>query len=234
MQMKESEKWQEDQLRKRQENNGETLVGLQDHIPLMAIFKSAHAKNLFVGALTFGGLLIGYWASLVWIPTWIQDLIGPAANGTEKTIATMVHGGSAVLGCIASGFLADAIGRKKTIVFAYLGCFVLSWILFTTNQSFSSVIYIEDGFLGFFIGLAQAIMYVYLPELFPTRIRATAVGFCLNAGRTVTAIAVLFVGTLVTHLGGYDKALLLFSSSYLIAVFAGLLGQETRGQQLPE
>ncbi|MEB3286998.1 MAG: MFS transporter [Vampirovibrionales bacterium] len=229
LQMKESQKWQLAQ------DNASLGVSAHQHLPLVAIFKKEHARNLTIGALTFGGLLIGYWASLVWIPTWIQDLIGPTAiNGTEKTIATMFHGISAVLGCISSGFLADAIGRRKTIIFGYFGCFASSWLLFTTNQTFSEAIYWQDALLGYFIGLSQAIMYVYLPELFPTRIRATAVGFCLNAGRTVTAVAVFFVGTMVTLFGGYDKALLVFSGSYLIAVVAGFFGHETKGQPLPD
>lgn len=231
LKMDESEKWLHD---KDQRENGASQSHSLDKNQLALIFTKEHAKNLAVGAATFGGLLIGYWASLVWIPNWIQDLLGNAsANGTQKAVATMYHGVAAVLGCLASGVLADAIGRKKTIIFAYLGCFVTSYILFTTNQTFSEAIYWQDALLGFFIGISQAIMYVYLPELFPTRVRATAMGFCLNAGRFITAIAVLFVGSVVTYFGGYAQALLFFSGSYLIAVVAGFFGEETKGKQLP-
>lgn len=222
-QMGESEKW----LEARSQSTSNAL-------PLVALFQGGHSRNILIGAGAFGGLLIGYWASLSWIPTWIQDLLGNAiTNGTEKTIATQYHGIGAVIGCIASGFLALTIGRRWTIMLSYLGAFLVSAYMFTTNPVFSTAIYWQDGLLGFFIGIAQAIMYVYLPELFPTQIRATAVGFCLNAGRLVTAIAVFFLGTVVAYFGSYALALLAFSFSYLAAIIAGFLGEETRGNVLP-
>ena len=75
--------------------------------------------------------------------------------------------------------------------------------------------------------MAQAVLYIYLPELFPAAIRASAVGFCLNCGRLVTAVAVLFIGLLVPLLGGYAYALFAFACLYLAGVGAGLLGKET-------
>jgi MFS family permease len=88
--------------------------------------------------------------------------------------------------------------------------------------------------LGFFIGLLQAVMYIYLPELFPTRVRATAVGFCLNAGRFSAAIAALKVGALVAFFGGYPQALMAFSVPYLVGCLAAWMGRETRNQVLPD
>ena len=197
------------------------------------LFAPEHRRDLFIGGAAFGGLLIGYWASLAWIPTWIQDLIGPTATGTEKSIATMYHGIAAVVGCSLAGPLANTIGRRWTIMTSYFGALCASLLLTQTNTVFSSTIYWEDALLGFFIGLGQAIMYIYLPELFPTRIRATAVGFCLNIGRVATAIAVLFVGTIVAWLGGYAMAIALFSGSYLLAMVAGFWGRETKRKGLP-
>ncbi|MFM7775298.1 MAG: MFS transporter, partial [Candidatus Kapaibacterium sp.] len=112
-------------------------------------------------------------------------------------------------------------------------CFAAPALLFLSNDTFSTRIYLQVAVLGYFIGLAQAVMYIYLPELFPTRIRATAVGFGLNAGRLATAVAVLFVGTIVQLLGGYGPSALFFAGSYLIAVVAAYFSSETRGKGLP-
>ncbi|MGE0199698.1 MAG: MFS transporter [Candidatus Melainabacteria bacterium] len=201
---------------------------------LQAIFAPGHRRDVFVGAAIFGGLLIGYWASLAWIPTWIQDIIGPGGSGTEKSVATMYHGIAAVAGCALSGWVANAIGRRWTIAIAYLGSFAATALLTLTNTAFTPAIFWQDALLGFFIGMSQAIMYVYLPELFPTRIRASAVGFCLNAGRVLTAVAVLFVGMVTLFFGGYAMAILAFSASYLVAVAMGLVGRETNGVPLPD
>ncbi len=219
--LKESDRWQEDRARRAHAPQAGMLLGRE------------HRRNLLVGSLAFGGLLIGYWASLAWIPTWIQSLLA-TPGGNERSIATMFQGSGAILGCVAAGFMCDALGRRATLSTAFLGSFGASALLFLTNAGFSQAIYWENALLGFFIGLAQAAMYIYLPELFPTRVRATGTGFCLNVGRLATAIAVFFVGSLVVWLGGYAQAALAFSAAYLVAFAAAVIGTETRGRALPE
>lgn len=221
--LRESERWLESKTHTR-----------EDYRLLKELFHRDHRRNLIVGAVAFGGLLIGYWASLSWIPAWIQTFFTPPEGTSQRALATMFQGFAAVIGCSAAGWLADRIGRVPTIAISYLGCFLASALLFLTNHTFSDVIYLESALLGFFIGVAQAIMYVYLPELFPTRVRATAVGFCLNAGRLSTAIAVLFVGTIVSALGGFAQSAMLFATAYLLGVAAAFWARETKGKPLPE
>jgi len=220
--LRESDRWLESKQHMR-----------EDYRLLGSLFAREHRLNLAVGAAAFGGLLIGYWASLSWIPAWIQTFFSPPDGSSQRALATMWQGSAAVVGCTLAGWLADRIGRVPMIVISYAGCFLASAVLFLTNDHFDTAIYIESAVLGFFIGLAQAIMYVYLPELFPTQIRATAVGFCLNAGRLITAIAVLFVGVIVRALGGFAYSAMLFASAYLIAVIASFWATETKGKPLP-
>lgn len=184
------------------------------------IFQSEHRMALFVGSLAFGGLLVGYWASLSWVPAWIQDLTGPASAGAEKNLATMYHAIAAIVGCLLAGYLSNSWGRVLVILFSFIGAFLISSWMFLTNETFGRIIYLQHGLLGLFAGMAQAVMYIYLPELFPTNIRATAVGFCLNCGRIVTAILVLFVGVLVTLFDGYAYTLFAFSFIYLVGAGA--------------
>ena len=170
--LKESDKWME--AREKHDSSEETVSHFEE------LFRPQHRRNVIVGSLAFAGLLIGYWASLSWVPTWIQSLLGADAAGTvERSTAVMYQGVAAVIGCTLSGVLADAIGRRWTLMLAYAGCFLASALLFLTNPHFSEVIYLETALLGLFIGLGQAAMYIYLPELFPTLIRATGTGFCL-------------------------------------------------------
>lgn len=220
--LRESDRWLESK-----QHQGEDYRLLRD------LFHPAHRRNVAVGAIAFGGLLIGYWASLSWIPAWIQTFFTPPAGSSERALATMWQGFAAVIGCSMAGWLADRIGRVRTIAISYTGCFLASALMFLTNDHFSEIIYAESALLGLFIGLAQAIMYIYLPELFPTRIRATAVGFCLNAGRFSTAIAVLFVGVIVRTLGGFAQSAMLFAVAYLFAVGAAFWAIETKGKPLP-
>lgn len=226
LKLNEPEKWIEEKQRQKTQN--------VKTAPLKEIFALPHIKNTIVGSLVFCGLLIGYWASLVWIPTWIQDLLGANHTGSEKSIATVYHSLGGILGCFSAGFLAVKFGRKPTILFGSIGGFFTSAWLFFSNTQFSEMIYWQDAVLGYFISVLQAIIYIYLPELFPTRIRATAVGFCLNAGRVAAAFASLNVGTFVLCFGGYAQAAFVFSFSYLLAALVLIIAQETKGQELPD
>lgn len=223
----EPEKWQSDKAKQAE--------GKEQKSSLSSIFEPAHRKNVIVGGVAFGALLIGYWASLAWIPTWLFDFFSDDHQANSaKSIATMCHGLAAVVGCVLSGYFANTIGRRSTIMFTCVGAFAASALLFLTNSTFSEAIYWQDALLGFFIGMMQAVMYIYLPELFPTRVRATAVGFCLNVGRFSAAIAALYVKDLVHLFGGYSEALMAFSIPYLVALIAAWIGRETKGQILPD
>lgn len=237
--MKESDRWME--AKEKQLHSAGSGSHAQE------LFKKHNAKSLIVGGLIFGGLLVGYWASLAWIPLWIQDLLHNTGTGNERGIATMYQGIGAMIGCSLAGVFCNWIGRRNSIIWSSLGCFSASALLFLSNTAFSTAIYWESSLLGFFIGLIQAVMYIYLPELFPTLVRASGTGFCLNVGRFVTAIAVFYVGDLLklvtshnlaqTWLGNpllstYGVAAFLFSIAYLVSVVAAVFGDETRNRPL--
>ena len=62
----------------------------------------------------------------------------------------------------------------------------------------------------------------YLPELFPTRLRATGAGFCYNIGRIASACGVIFSGTLSSG-GDFKKTLIFASVLFLPGLFVALL-----------
>ncbi|RZK63669.1 MAG: hypothetical protein EOO92_28505 [Pedobacter sp.] len=78
------------------------------------------------------------------------------------------------------------------------------------------MIFAEIGVLALFFGGSQGVLSAYIPQLFHTGIRATATGFCFNIGRLFTGSAVLFIGVLVSSLGGYGNAIFIFSIVFLI------------------
>lgn len=199
---------------------------------LLESFKEkGQLRSLIVGSLAFTGLLVGYWASLAWIPMWIHTLENVPPNA--KSFATMVQGSVAIVGCLLGGPLCDAVGRRGSIVIGGLGCFGASaWLFLGHPTAFVPSVYWASGALGFFIGLLQSSLYIYLPELFETKIRATATGTCLNLGRFATAIAVLFMGVVVQSLGGYGNAAFAFGFSYLIGTLVMVWAKETKDASL--
>jgi MFS family permease len=190
--------------------------------PRRGIFHPAYRWNLRMGSLIYGLVLIGLWAVFSWLPTWVQSLFTDWTVGRqERGIIMMLLGMGAIIGGALSGFLSNRFGYRKTLMPTFAACFALCWLLFTTNHTFSALVYLETGVLAIFFGISQGTLSAFVPGLFPAPIRGTATGFCFNVGRLLTATAVFFVGTLVTVLGGYGNAVLTFSSSFLL-VFAVL------------
>jgi MFS family permease len=180
------------------------------------IFTVNHRTNLVTGSIIFGTMLIGLWAIFSWLPTWIQSLITTGDAQKARGLSMMMLGMGGLTGGFLSGWLTNAIGLRKSMLLCFSVCAIMSFILFKTNASFSSIIYIEIIILALFFGASQGVLSVYIPDLFPVGIRGTATGFCFNTGRLVTATAVLFVGVLVTELGGYSNSLFIFSLVFVI------------------
>lgn len=185
------------------------------------LFDVENRPNVLAGALIFGSVLIGLWGIFSWIPTWIQSLLPPGESGqTERGNTMLLLGAGGILGSVASGFLVKAFGPRRTLLLTFGGCIGAGGLLFLTNQMVTPVVYAELALLSLFFGISQGALSSYVPNLFPVSIRGTATGFCFNVGRLVTATLVLFVGALVTSLGGYGNALTLFSAGFVVAFTA--------------
>lgn len=184
------------------------------------IFAANYRTDLITGSIIFGAMLVGLWAIFSWLPTWIQSLITTGDAQKARGISMMMLGMGGLTGGFLSGWLSNAIGLRKSMLLCFSVCAVMSFILFKTNTTFSPIIYIEIVILALFFGASQGVLSVYIPNLFPVGIRGTATGFCFNIGRFVTATAVLFVGVLVTELGGYSNSLFIFSLVFVIGLIA--------------
>ena len=190
------------------------------------LFAASHRKDLIIGSIIFGTMLIGLWAIFSWIPTWIQSLVTTGDAQKERGLSMMMLGIGGLVGGFLSGWLTNAIGLKRSMLLCFAVCTVLSFLLFKTNSAFSAIIYIEIVALALFFGASQGVLSVYIPSLFPVDIRGTATGFCFNIGRIFTAIAVLFVGVLVTDLGGYGNSLFVFSSVFVVGLIVTFFSKD--------
>ena len=74
---------------------------------------------------------------------------------------------------------------------------------------------------------------MYLPELFPTRLRATGTGFCYNVARYLSAPSPAFFGQLSAAIG-IQRAALAISSAFILGIFVLPFAPETKDKPLPE
>lgn len=183
-------------------------------------------SNLVRGSILFGSMLIGLWGMFSWIPTWVQSLIGTTGGHNERGISMMLLGAGGLAGGFASGLVSNALGVRRAMMLCFMGCIIVSCLLFGFNSTFSNLIYVEVTFLSFFFGISQGLLSIYIPQLFPVPIRGTFTGICFNIGRIFTAIAIFFVGFLVTFFNGYGNALLAFAGAFLIGFVTMLFSND--------
>lgn len=177
-------------------------------------FAANNRGNLLFGSLLFSSMLIGLWAIFSWLPTWIQSLVQTGDAQKERGLSMMLLGMGGLIGGFVSGWVANAIGIRKTMMLCFGMCTILAFMLFRLSSSFHPILFAEIGVMAFFFGMSQGALSAYIPQLFPSTVRASSTGFCFNIGRLVTATAVLFVGVLVNSLGGYGNAIFIFSLTF--------------------
>lgn len=191
-------------------------------------------KRLLLGATLTGVALLGTWGAIQWAPKWAGDLEpDPAKHAKEYTQIALALG--AIFGTYIAAIVGDWLGRRITYVMLCVASLASALLLYQTNTSFG------PWFLAciFLAGAATASFYgwfpLYLPELFPTAIRATSQGFAFNFGRILAAIGTLQTVTLIGLFdGSFPMAGSVLSLIYLLGVFVIWLGPETMGKPLPE
>jgi MFS family permease len=213
----ESEKW----ASARQKEN-EAVSNLQQ------LFSKQNSKNLIMGSLVFGAALIGLWATFSWLPFWVQNLVSGSSGQKQRGLAMMTMGGGGLLGGFISGWVVNRVGLKKTLLICFGACFILAFILFKLTTSLSLWAYFQIAFITIFFGMSQGALSMYIPELFPVALSATATGVCFNLGRIITGVAVFFIGSLVEMLGGYGNAIFYFDFVFLIGFFITLFNKQER------
>jgi MFS family permease len=190
-----------------------------------------------VGVLYALGTLLAVWTSQAWLPT-IQNLLlekqGITGNAAIPYVSfgMKLWGIGGIIGYIAFGFIADAIGRRPTIFIYSVGTLVLGLYLFLGVSTYDPypVLLLIYGFfvIGIFSGHA-----IYIAELFPTHVRSTGVAFCNGFGRIFTSFGPLVAGLLVVQLGGLTNATAIMTCFAVLSVIAVILGRETRDDDLP-
>jgi MFS family permease len=165
--------------------------------------------------------LFGGWGSSNWAMAWAAK----AADATLKARLGVARSLTGTITSLLGGWLATLLGRRCCYFILSLGSLASSQILFWFYTPYDDEFWFLFWFgaLGFFSGFYFGWLPLCLPELFPTRVRATGAGVSFNWGRIVTAVGVLFTGgMLMSFKGNYAAIGQLTSFIYalgLIAVF---------------
>jgi MFS transporter, SHS family, sialic acid transporter len=219
----ESERWQEAQKK------GPTA-------PLREAFTGKTAAVMWLSIIFASVALLGTWGAVQKIPAWVGNLPGGRAadNPSAKAVAGMLLAAGAILGCLIAPLMGAKLGRRPAYFLLCLASLVACSLLFRgfdrVNAGFWLMTFIVGGISAAFYGWLP----LYLPELFPTRVRATAQGIAYNFGRIFAAAGALAGGKLVSIWGDYGRMAAALSLIYVAGMVLIWLAPETKGKPLPE
>ena len=192
-------------------------------------------------------MLIGTWASIQNAPSWADKLVDTslqdaplevrtAARSEARSYTQIMSAIGAVFGTVLGALAGDAIGRRPTYMLLCLGALLSSLLFFQGNDQyggmFLATVLLAGGMTASFYGWLP----LYLPELFPTAVRATSQGFSFNFGRILAAFGALQTGYLMRDVfhDDFARACSVMSLVYLVGIGLIWLAPETRGKPLPE
>jgi len=176
--------------------------------------------------------MFGYWGLFTWIPAYLALPVSEGGRGLDlmkTTLWLVIMGVGKWLGYALFGFFADAVGRRRSYV-AYL--LVAAALVPLFGMAEKPLVLLLLGPLVAFFGTGYFSGFgAIASELFPTEVRATAMGLSYNLGRGLSAAAPAVVGVLAARFG-LGSAFLLQAAAFFVAALLALTLPETRGRRL--
>jgi MFS family permease len=197
-----------------------------------ALFRPEIARVTVAIALMNSCCLFAWWGLNAWVPAYLrlpveQGGIGLSSSTMSLFVIAMQVG--MWFGYVSFGFIADAIGRKRTYVSYVLGAAILLPLYGVLREPIALLLlgpFVAFFGTGYFSGLGAVVA-----ELYPTAVRATAAGFCYNFGRIASAAAPYTIGS-VAATRGFGLAFTITGAAFLLASVTWIWIPETRNREL--
>lgn len=177
---------------------------------------------------------LAWWGISSWVPPYVASVA--AKNGLPgpqwASYAGMAYNFGAILGYAGFGFLSDYFGRKPVAMVYFALAFLMTPVLFLWTSD-PAMLLVAAAVNAFFTLGQYSWMPVWLPELFPTRSRATGIAFSFNAPRFIAFLGPLFAGVLIVQFGGFSRAAMTIACIYVLGFCVAPFLPETKGKPLP-
>ena len=187
-------------------------------------------RTLVVWLMWFGAYLITYGLT-VWLPTIYRTTFHlPLALSLQFGLITQVVG---LLGTLTCALTIDYVGRRPWFSAAFAGAAIALGALWFIGATSAERVLVLVSTAFFFSSVLSIGVYLYTPELYPTRARAMGVGVATAWLRLASMIGPSVVGLMIG--GGLDNVFLAFGLiAAIAAVVTALFAVETKGQVLEE
>jgi MFS family permease len=197
--------------------------------PLTELFADKALLRATILAIAFASIaLLGTWGAVQKIPAWVGGFTSKTPTAVGYTQILLSAG--AIVGCMIAPLIAAKLNRRIAYFILCLASLISCQLMFRTYTQYDNTFLV----MSFIVGATTAALYgwlpLYLPELFPTRVRATAQGIAFNFGRVLAGAGAIWGGTIG---GSYAKMGAIVSLVYIGGMFLIWLAPETKNRPLP-
>jgi MFS family permease len=233
----ESEMWEEHRrlrlIREGQELEPHGTQETQRNTSFLAIFRAPYLKStIALLLLNFFGMF-GWWGLFTWLPPYLSLPVEQGGRGFgvigTTTLLVVLNLFGMFPGYLSFGWVADHLGRRR------------SFMLYTLMAALLVPLYAMARSPLALLGLGTVVAFfgtgmfsgsgIVASEIFPTRLRARALGFTYNGARTLSSVAPYVIGR-VGQARGLSWAFYLCGAGFALACFMATQLPETRGQKL--
>jgi len=160
------------------------------------MFAKPFLRRTLIATALSSSVLVAFWGVTSWLPAFLATPLAKGGAGLTVTTSAkwlIALQAGAFFGYISFGWIADRIGRRPAFT-AFMVAATALVPLFAFYARTPLLLLTLGPLLGFFAHGYFSLFGAMLAELFPTRIRAGAQGFCYNGGRLASAAAPFAIG----------------------------------------
>jgi MFS family permease len=230
----ESEMWEEHR-RLRLIHEGQKLEpqGTQGNTSFLAIFRAPYLKStIALLLLNFFGMF-GWWGLFTWLPPYLSLPVEQGGRGFgvmgTTTLLVVLNLFGMFPGYLSFGWVADHLGRRRSfMLYTFMAALLVP--LYAMARSPLALLVLGTVVAFFGTGMFSG-SGIIASEIFPTRLRARALGFTYNGARTLSSVAPYVIGR-VGQARGLSWAFSLCGAGFALACFMATQLPETRGKKL--
>jgi MFS family permease len=191
------------------------------------IFSAAFIRRTIIATMLSSSVLVAYWGVMTWLPAFLAT---QGLTVTKSAAWLMLLQIGAFFGYVTFGWFADRFGRRASFTAFMIGA-AASVPLFAFGAQSKLTLVVIGPLVGYFAHGYYSVFGAMLAELFPTRIRASAQGFCYNAGRLASAAAPLAIGAAAASYG-LGTAIAVDAMFFAVGAVLIWMLPETKGAEL--
>jgi len=171
--------------------------------------------------------VVGYYGFTSWVPTL---LLAQGITVTKSLAYTVVIAAANPVGALCATQFADRCERKWQLAFAALGIGVFGLVF--SQQTTALGIMVVGAAIAFSNTVLAYSMHTYQSELYPTRVRARAVGFTYSWSRISTVFVGFMIAWCLRNYGTPGVFAFIASAMFLVFLIIATLGPRTTGLRL--